>query len=535
MPRIFGTSNRDLLEGSPLNDILRGVQGNDTLIGDDGDDTIYGGRGHDRLSGDAGHDELIGGYGRDVMSGGDGDDTLVGLDQDTVDGGSGNDTAVYTSHGSLAHVADYHGGNGTDTIVLDLTQAQFWGNAAIYADVQALHDHIDAGGQGTFTLSSLNLQVTGFEQLVLTVDGMTTDPYIGAYAPVYDHAAEDDAAFEEVDRKFAAFPDGYAGMSVSDHAVIATFDARIGQSVTFDLADVDTVFDDPDGHGMTWQVAGFFDINGQELDPAGTPTRVGFDTGQTTPFHDGRFTFNFDNSDYGHILIGLEARDQTGRSSDEMAFVLVNAYRFVDGNENSNALFGGDYDDSIRGGRGADVLYGFEGDDTLRGGKGNDQLRAHDGNDVLYGDGGHDLLYGFGGNDTIYGGDKNDLIEGSGGTDLLFGDNGADTINGGGGNDTLYGGSGSDRIEGSGHNDLMFGGGDADVFLFGTTDGHDTIGDFAYGADRIDLRGAAIGSLTQIDQNNDSTPDGWLLTYATGTILFEGLTASNVEASVLLV
>ena len=72
----------------------------------------------------------------------------------------------------------------------------------------------------------------------------------------------------------------------------------------------------------------------------------------------------------------------------------------------------------------------------------------------------------------------NNVVTGNSGNNILSGMAGPDTLSGLGGDDTLNGGTG---------NDTMTGGAGADVFVFAPGDGNDTISDFVFGEDSLDL------------------------------------------------
>jgi VCBS repeat-containing protein len=107
-------------------------------------------------------------------------------------------------------------------------------------------------------------------------------------------------------------------------------------------------------------------------------------------------------------------------------------------------------------------------------------------------------LTGSAGNDTISGTVNNDIINGGAGNDLISGGAGNDVLLGGDGNDTLVGGTGID---------FMVGGAGADVFRFALGDAnvtdklldYDVIRDFGVGADRIELVGADIVAMAEVE------------------------------------
>lgn len=135
------------------------------------------------------------------------------------------------------------------------------------------------------------------------------------------------------------------------------------------------------------------------------------------------------------------------------------------------------------------------------------------GDDALTGDG--KMQVTFGGPSSFVGGD--DTLKGGAGSDTLTGDGTAvfDTTSGTlkGGDDRLLGGSGADILWGDGSvggSDGNWGqsfsrvlDGGADTFVFGDTDGKDTIMDFRHAdGDRIELNGTG---LTWADLDSDGS------------------------------
>ena len=158
-----------------------------------------------------------------------------------------------------------------------------------------------------------------------------------------------------------------------------------------------------------------------------------------------------------------------GTEGDPSVFIAGDDDDYVEGDETQNVVIGG---------LGSDMLFGHGGDDTIEGAAGNDVIEAGDGADSVDGGEGHDWLMGGAGNDTLRGGEGHDAIAGHAGDDSLSGDEGDDALDGGAGNDTLEGGSG---------NDTLWGDEGSDSFVVESGNGHDVVGDFAAGSDRIDL------------------------------------------------
>jgi len=109
-PPIFGTENRDVLNGTNGNEIIFGFEGNDKINGTNGDDCLVGGLGNDRIRGTNGQDVLFGNEGDDWLDGGNGDDLIYGgVGNDTFFGTNGQDK-MYGGEGDDV----FHGTNGND-------------------------------------------------------------------------------------------------------------------------------------------------------------------------------------------------------------------------------------------------------------------------------------------------------------------------------------------------------------------------------------------------------------------------------------
>ncbi|MEG4106991.1 calcium-binding protein [Microcoleus sp. S13_C5] len=115
------------------------------------------------------------------------------------------------------------------------------------------------------------------------------------------------------------------------------------------------------------------------------------------------------------------------------------------------------------------------------------------------------VINGTPGNDNQTGTSGNDIINGSEGDDVLIGLRGNDFLNGGDGNDILSGGKGFDTLNGGLGNDILVGGAGNDVFVLGAGLGVDTISDFTYFQDTIQLiNGLTFGQLS-ISPGTDGT------------------------------
>jgi serralysin len=139
------------------------------------------------------------------------------------------------------------------------------------------------------------------------------------------------------------------------------------------------------------------------------------------------------------------------------------------------------------------------------------------------------IIKGTNGPNTINGTSASDTIYGYGGHDIIYGNNGNDLIYGGAGDDDLFGGLG--------YNDL-YGGSGADWFrMTGRSTGlsDDLIGDFEFGADKIDMRPWGVSDFSQILALLNNSADGATLNafyngYA-HRITVDGVTAGQLISS----
>ena len=173
-----------------------------------------------------------------------------------------------------------------------------------------------------------------------------------------------------------------------------------------------------------------------------------------------------------------------GRDDDRLVASLALTSRSVAGFQADNHLEGGSGDDVLEATISV-VDQSFpnnpensHAENHLQGGIGNDVLTAT----VEAGTTGASFLSGGAGNDrlTVFGGIGNRL-------------------DGGAGRDTLVGGTGDDD---------MIGGNGPDTFVFAPTTGHDTIGDFQGGPDKIDLRAFAAEDIDSFADLNIAAADG---------------------------
>lgn len=242
---LSGGAEDDLLDGGKGDDLLTGDEGNDILAGNKGNDTLLGGAGDDVLLGDGkikgagkgwGSGDGTGtgtgkgagkGSGKGAGSGGGSGSGEAewnnwatigsgskgsgsgrtgskgsgsrgtgsnGSDEgsDYLDGGAGNDllyawsgddTGHYQAAENAGATDSYDGGDGIDTLELELTleewmDPEFQGDLENY--LQFLEDHTDAStGEAddqAFTFNAFGLTASAWENIKITVDGNEVDP-----------------------------------------------------------------------------------------------------------------------------------------------------------------------------------------------------------------------------------------------------------------------------------------------------------------------------------------------------------------------
>jgi Ca2+-binding RTX toxin-like protein len=232
-------------------------------------------------------------------------------------------------------------------------------------------------------------------------------------------------------------------------------------------------------------------------------------TGDFVSFYgfDGHDTFsNAANSQLGAIVFGGNGNDTIrggvkddildgGNGNDTILGMAGNDYiktgdgpagwNYVEGGAGDDKIHGGSGMDFLNGNDGRDLIYGYLGEDYLDGGNGNDMLFGGEGDysyNYLTGGSGNDELYGGWGVDEMFGNSGNDILAGRAGNDYLDGGSGYDRLNGEAGDDTLKGGI--DQTS-----DSMYGGTGRDTFIdeqFFTWYGgerHEHINDFEPGID----------------------------------------------------
>jgi len=462
---LYGTPSRDVIWGGEGDDVIHGSLGNDLLCGGPGADLVHGGRGNDIVEGGAGDgDQAIGDLGDDKVMGGsgDGDEAAGSLGIDTVSGGPGDFDFVHGDYG----YDRMDGGPGQDDV------------ASFATDVGA-----GRGGGVKVSLAKHRAQGDGHDRLFRfeSLEGSAFDDTLvgNGQANIIDGGAGDDVIRggggkdNLVGGQGTDFCDGAKGRTVS-----CGREAKLNASAYVDV-------DPMSGGGGGLQLIG----------------------------GDGRdqfvIAFNEDFSTFGitaakALALGpgcarvsaIQASCPTegparwvmadlgpGRDSLTVEGSLAGAQNVrIAGGLGNDTIRGGDEDDLIEGGYGADKLYGGAGADGLIGsrpgptylyGEENGDLLAAGGGcaggEIVGGEGRDDasfaetpahpgtLIVSFPANkawiDAVRGcdpvrlDDSNEDMEGSFDWDILIGDARANNMLGQPGEDRFYGGGGDDVID----------------------------------------------------------------------------------------
>ena len=483
--RIFGGLGADWIEADGDSDVVWGDNGVDACAppidgqpaeADDagGDDDVYGGGGNDQIALEAGDDYAEGQAGDDTICGHKGVDSVhAGDDEDTVYGGTGNDYVYGDADADLlfgnADSDLVDGGTGDDWLVGGSSKAgtkdagdQLSGNegADVLIGDNGLRTAETLPRPSVFDLFAGDPTLGGAD----TINGGDgTDRAFGGLAGDTIHGEAADDHLEGNLGDDSIYGDGGDDDLIGGTSPEALPGALIGQQAA-DASDVgETLISGGNGRDV---IVG---DNGVITRPGGTDPILGGPARAVT----------------------LLDRDRTGA-----ALAAVSGGDYVEGNRDSDRIYGQG---------GADYLKGNEADDFVEGNQDGDRLEGNDGEDDLIGGSSFTQSAGVGDPDGA------DRIAGGAGADVLLGDNaaitrattnggsgfdwdsvfdrwlgqaarrsitlldkatldttkfGADVLSGGAGPDVLFGQDGADSLYGGSDDDYQEGNGGSDV-LYG--------------------------------------------------------------------
>jgi hypothetical protein len=540
----------DNLTGTSGRDWLFGGGGNNTVEGLGGDDFIFTWRGNDDVDGGAGNDFLRTGRGDDNVGGGDGNDRIrSGRGHDEVDGGagsdrvfagSGDDYGIYTLSENVGSKDYYHGGRGTDTLVLRVYSHEL--TPEVQADLDAFAEFLTQQGSGwkyqSFQFEAFDLKVKGWENLeVEIIDASTSVPPPDTPPPDLPPpnaapVAGDDAVFVNVpsDPILEVEPNNPSGIPLSAGTLLDGTPQVIERS-SFHISPSADVGDDTlprvliQGNIAVSMFGGANDVDLYAITlMAGEKLILDIDYGFGPSSLDAQL-FLMDDS--GTVLAenDNESADMGGAGSEHpfdpyleyidpgsggTYYVAVSAFNNdPDGTGffNDGGFMGGDYDLNVSIENAAADLgtFAFTAD----------QLLANDS------DADGDAL-----TITGVGNSVNGSVELTGTGEILFrpgptgpgafdytvsDGNGGEatatvTVNG----NAVSGTSASETLFSTAENDLLTGNGGNDTFSFAPGSGHDTIADFVLGSDNLETTGGM--SIDQVEERGNGT----LVTFDTG-------------------
>ena len=478
---VFGDNARDeecepTYEGEPL----------ETNAG--GDDIVSGGAGPDRISLEAGADKAQGNDGDDVICGNAGQDDIwgdgapagefgpvagIGTGNDTVFGGSNNDFL--------------YGGPEDDLLMGNREQDSVYGEDGA--------DRVTGGSNAAGVADAGDLLAGGEDDDVLLGDNGSITDATPRVVRVFDLFANDGTL---------GFGDTIAGEGGEDRAFGGLGSDTISGGQADDHLEGNSGDDEIRGNAGDDDIIGGTSNEALPGASAGQTAADAPDTGETILSGGaGRDVIIGDNGNITRpggtdpILggparaVALFDRDRTGT-----ALAAVSGPDYIEGNDDSDRLYGqggddylkgNDADDFAEGNQGGDRLEGNDGEDDLIGGSsftvatgvgdpdGSDQLAGGAGADALLGDNATITRATTGGGsgfdwDSIANNwlgqvarrsitllDKATLTAGQHGDDVLSGGAGADVLFGQDGVDRLYGGADDDYQEGNGAADVLYG------------------------------------------------------------------------------
>ena len=511
--------------GSDGNDHLRNSAGGVRMYGYDGDDYIYSNvtrtyrvyvgnwsfaerYGYVTIGGGAGNDTIYNDDGWVSIDGGDGDDSIYSYEryEVTIRGGKGNDTISWGSGGYTSRKSfTYVEGDGNDIITGS------WGsndNFFIYSDEgytslrSASGDKIIRVGAGSITIDgALSTNIIGSAYVSTnTIEGTKGNNILhnsDIYAIVNANAGNDTINNEGN----YAILNGGAGNDLIRTSKVSTLNGGAGND-TLNLTSQSNIIEYAAGDGKDI-VIGYDETDTIDIIDgsnyltlkSGSDMIVSIGSGTMTLKNAYNKTLNIIGGEYDTVNNTVTNSTVVGTVARDILFNRAGGAVINAGKGNDVILSQIDSDCTINN------QYGLV---TLDGGEGNDQIINANAFVSISGGAGNDFLYNFGGVSTLNGYSGNDIISNEGGYSLLDAGTGNDVIADNGVFNTIKGGTGSDTIfttgerstlSGGSGNDLIMNLGEKQTFLFGASDGNDSIRGFGI-SDSLKITSGSIKSVS---------------------------------------
>lgn len=513
---IYGSSEKNKIDGLGGDDLIWGGLGDDIINGGDGTDTlsfiytnfdqhatvsliensssvisningrtttletdqifdfenVIGGFGNDTISGNDLNNTLDGAFGSDALYGLGGDDTLIGgRGGDSLDGGDGSDTADYRLateglFGSL-EFQGINSGNDADilisieNIIASEFDDQLFGNNKGNRIEGRNGDDFLYGQDGNDTLigDNGNDQLYGDAGDDRLIGGKGNDQLYGGVGNDWLSDVEGSNSFDGgLGSDYADFSEAKSGIDASLSTGIATNVSNNNAALIFssNLISIENLQGSRYGDVLEGNNQNNVIDGGLGTD---TVSYINLFTSHSVDANlfTGQGSVKDGNSLVYDIDTLISIENLTGSSGNDT----------LTGNDQDNVLIGGAGADRLSGGGGNDVIYAEVGKDKIiDGGAGIDTLHvnftsgniATDGKKLDFNDSSvfenFENLVGSAFSELIVGDSQNNRIDGGLGNDQILGGAGDDVLIGGDGINFINGGSGHNIIDGRNSNNL---------------------------------------------------------------------------------